>query len=171
MLNRLLIFLLTLTLAGNVMSQSKQKEADLKAVYIYNFTRYIEWDSSAMKNDFIIGVIGASPVTRSLTQVARSNKIKNKRIIVRVFDKPEQIETCHVLFIPRWSPYSLNSILDQTGKGTLTVSEQPGYAKMGTAFNFVLERQKLRFEVSLKALYLSGLKAGSQLLKLATIVD
>lgn len=171
MLKRLFIFLLISSLAGRGISQSQPKEADLKAVFIYNFTRYIEWDSSSLKNDFIIGVIGPSPVTRSLTQIARSNKVKNKRIIVRVYDKPEQIEACHVLFIPRWGSYSLNSVLDRVGRGTLTVSEQPGYAKMGTAFNFVVDREKLRFEVNLKALYLSGLKAGSQLLKLATIVD
>jgi hypothetical protein len=61
--------------------------------------------------------------------------------------------------------------LEKTNKGTLTVSDEPGLAKQGTAFNFVLVHDKLKFEANLKALYLSGLKVSSQLLKLAIIID
>jgi hypothetical protein len=170
MLKRITFLLLILISAGKGIAQGT-KEADLKAVFIYNFIRYIEWDSSSLKNDFVIGVIGNSRVTKSLSEIARTKTAKNKKIIVRVYEKPEHIEACHILFISRWIPYSLSSVLDQAGKGTLTIGEQPGYAKMGTAFNFVVDRDKLRFEVNLRALYLAGLKAGSQLLKLATIVD
>lgn len=157
--------------AGRAISQNSQQEANLKAVFIYNFTRYIEWDTANIKNDFVIGVIGPSGVTPALSQIARTKSVKNRRIVVHIFNKPDEIENCNILFIPQRLPFSLSTILDRVGKGTLTVSEQPGYARMGTAFNFVLDRDKLKFEANLKALYLSGLKAGSQLLKLATIVD
>ncbi len=53
----------------------------------------------------------------------------------------------------------------------LTISEEPGMAKQGTAFNFVIINDKLKFEANLKAIYLAGLKAGSQLLKLGILVD
>ncbi|HMC99217.1 MAG TPA: YfiR family protein, partial [Ferruginibacter sp.] len=66
---------------------------------------------------------------------------------------------------------SLQSVLDRAGKGVLTVSEEPGLAKQGTAFNFIVNNDKLKFEANLKAIYAAGLKAGAQLLKLAIIVD
>lgn len=171
MVKHIFIFLLFMIPAGKVMSQSQQQENNLKAVFIYNFTRYVEWDSTSLKNDFVIGVIGNSSVTKSLLQIARAKTVKGKRIIVKVFNSPEDIVYCHILFIPRFSSFSLTSILDKVNRGTLTVSEQSGYAKMGTIFNFVIDRDKLRFEVNLRSLNISGLKAGSQLLKLATIVD
>ncbi len=171
MIKRCLFFLLLYAISVSALAQAEEQESKLKAVFIYNFTNYIEWDSSSVKNDFVIGIVGSSPVTNSLLQVAKSKSVKNKKIVVRVFNKPEEIESCNILFIPRRIPWSLFSILDKVGRQTLTVSEQPGYARLGTAFNFVIVNDKLRFEASLRSLYVAGLKAGSQLLKLAIIVD
>jgi len=171
MLKRILLFLVITSSGSSIVAQTSESEAALKAVFIYNFTQYIEWDSTAMKNDFVIGVVGSSGVTKSLQQIARTKTVKNKKIIVRVFSKPEEIGGCHILFIPQKLPYPLQAVLEKVRRETLTVSEQPGYARMGTAFNFIIEKDKLRFEANLKAISSSGLKAGSQLLKLATIVE
>ncbi|MES1224887.1 MAG: YfiR family protein, partial [Bacteroidota bacterium] len=62
-------------------------------------------------------------------------------------------------------------ILEKVEKRTLTVSEEEGYAKRGTAFNFVIKNDKLKFESNLNAINAAGLKAGSQLLKLAILVN
>jgi YfiR/HmsC-like len=56
-------------------------------------------------------------------------------------------------------------------KGTLTISEQPGFAGMGTAFNFVPDHDKLKFEANVNSINEAGLKASSKLLKLAIIVN
>jgi hypothetical protein len=153
------------------MAGAQEQEANLKAVFIYNFTRYIDWDTTGAGNDFIIGIIGPSAVTGSLMEIAKKNTVKNKKIIIRQFSKPEDIEYCHILFIPQKLPFPLYSILNRVGKGMLTISEEPGYAKQGTAFNFVIKDDKLKFEADLKAIYSAGLRAGSQLLKLAIIID
>jgi len=148
-------------------------EANLKAVFIYNFTRYIEWDTASNldKNNFVIGVLGSTPVSSALSEVARTNRVNNKRIVIRRYSKPEEIENCHILFIPKGIPFSLPSVLQRTQRGTLTVSEDVGFARQGVALNFVINNDKLKFEVNLKSLYDAGLKASSQLLKLAVIVD
>jgi hypothetical protein len=151
--------------------QLHEPEADVKAAFIYNFINYIEWDQPNNDNDFTIGVIGSSPVTESLMNIAKTSTAKNKKIVVRVFNKPEDIGDCQILFIPQNSPFSLHSILEKTDKGMLTISEENGYAKQGTAFNFVIIKDKLKFEANLKTIYTEGLKASSQLLKLAIIVD
>jgi hypothetical protein len=172
MLKRSLSILFFCFIAANAMAQNERKEANLKAVFLYNFTRYIEWDSAVVTgNDFVIGIIGPSSITSPLLEIAKTNRVGNKRIMIRRYDKPEEISFCHILFIPQNLPFSLASILERTPKGVLTVGEANGFAKQGTAFNFFISRDKLKFEANLKTLFLAGLKVSSQLLKLAVIVD
>jgi YfiR/HmsC-like len=158
------------SVAGTAMAQAQEKEANLKAVFIYNFTKYVDWDTSGAENDFVIGIIGSSAVTAPLLDIAKTNTVKNQKIIIRLFNKPDEITYCHILFIPQKLSFSLQSILDRVGKGTLAVSEEADYARQGTAFNFVIINDKLKFEANLKAIYSAGLKASSQLLKLAKII-
>lgn len=152
-------------------AQSQDQEANLKAVFIYNFTKYIDWDNGDAENKFIIGILGPSPLDRPINEIARTNSIKNKRIILKHFSKAEDISYCHILFIPRNNRIPLQSVLDKIDKGVLTISEEAGFARQGSAINFVVNNDKLKFEVNLKAISSAGLKAGSQLLKLAIIVD
>ena len=143
----------------------------LHAVFIYNFTKYIDWEKNNNDQEFVIGVLGNSPVANSLSEIARTRLAKNKKIVIRNYSKPEEIERCNILFIPKANGFSLESILDHTGKGILTISEEDGFAKQGTALNFKIVNDKLKFEANLKSIYAAGLTASSQLLKLAIIVD
>jgi hypothetical protein len=152
-------------------AQTTEKEANLKAAFIYNFTEYIDWQTSNNSGDFVIGVIGNSPLSASLKEIAARNRVKNKRIIVKTFDQPSEIEFCNILFIPKNSNFSLKEILKNTSPGMLTISEEEGYGEMGTGFNFLIRNNKLKFEANLKALARSDLKVSSQLLKLAIIVN
>jgi YfiR/HmsC-like len=171
MLKRVLFLVLVLSFSGTVSAQIQEREASLKAAFIYNFTKYIEWDTSSGPNEFVIGIIGPSPVTQLLNEIAATNTVGNKKIVVRQFSKPEDISYCEILFIPQKLPFSLHSILSKVGKGMLTISEEDGYAKQGTAFNFFIKNDKLKFESNINVINASGLKAGSQLLKLAVLVD
>jgi hypothetical protein len=172
MLKRFLFLSLCCLAGGLAMAQTQEQEANLKAAFIYNFTKYVEWDRSGTdNNNFVIGVLGSSPVVKPLMEIARTKTIKNKNIVLQVYSRPEEINGCQILFIPEKNPFSLNAILDRTGKGMLTISEETGFARMGTAFNFVVINNKLKFEANLNAIYLAGLRASSQLLKLAIIVN
>ncbi len=170
MLKKFLPLFLLLSFAKTVEVRAQEKEATLKAAFIFNFTKYIDWDTTRNNDDFVIGVIGPSAVTPPLADIAKDNLANNKRIVIRQFSKPDEITWCNILFIPQKNHYLLQNILDRTGKGTLTISEEEGYAKQGTAFNFVIINDKLKFESNLNAINAAGLKASSQLLKLAILV-
>jgi hypothetical protein len=146
------------------------KEYKLKAAFLYNFIQYIEWPP-AQSNEYIVGIIGSSPIEQPLKEIALTRPANDKKIVVRHFNSADEISYCNILFIARDMAPSLNEILAKTPKGTLTVSEKPGYARQGTAINFVVVDNKLKFESNLKALNACGLKASSQLLKLAILVD
>jgi hypothetical protein len=149
----------------------KASEYNLKAAFIYNFTKFIEWKTASGDNEFIIGIIGASPINDALIEVIKTETVNGKKIIIKQFNKAAEISDCHILFISRSAGAALEDILDKTaGKGMLIVSEQDGYAKNGTAINFVIVNRKLKFEANVKAINAAGLAASSQLLKLAIIV-
>jgi hypothetical protein len=155
-----------------VPSQTEDSEYDIKAAFIYQFTNYIDWDSLIPGDQFIIGIIGNSPVNEQLDEIARTKNVKGKKIVIRRFDKLEEIGPCHILFIPRKASFPFSDILAKIeSKGTLTITEKAGYAKKGAAINFVEVDDKLKFEANPKSINDAGLKASSQLLKLAIIVN
>lgn len=151
-------------------AQVPEKESTLKAAFIYNFTKYIEWDANNA-DDFTIYIMGNSSIYEPLSEIASTKTVRNKRIVIRRINTPEEITGCNVLFISAGNSYPLTTIFANTGKGTLTISETPGYANMGTAINFVIVNDKLKFEANVKSINDEGLKASSQLLKLAKIID
>jgi hypothetical protein len=169
---KILVLLLFTICSITVLSQrEKVGEYNMKAAFIYNFTKYVEWKAATGENEFIIGVIGTSPISDPLVEVVRTETVDGKKIVIKQFNKPAEIGFCHILFISRNATIALEDILAKTaGKGMLIVSEQDGYAEQGTAINFIIVNRKLKFEANVKAINAAGLTASSQLLKLAIII-
>ena len=109
------------------MAQVQEKEADIKAAFIYNFTKYIDWDTTVDENNFTIGVIGYSPVTASLNEIAKTYTIKNKRIVIRTFDRPEDIEYCNILIYPGKPSFSIGVDTWQGWKGCAYRKRRNGF--------------------------------------------
>ena len=150
----------------------ESEEYSVKAAFIYKFTNYIDWGTLTPANDFVIGIVGTSPIKDQLNEIARTKTVNTRKIVIKQFNKVEDIEACQILFIPDRSTLKLDDILGRlTAKGTLTISERDGYAERGTEINFVEVDNKLKFEANPKAINAAGLKASSQLLKLAIIVE
>lgn len=168
-----ILFLLALfTTSVIAQPQTEAEELNLKAAFIYNFTRFIEWDDDVFPNDFVIGVLGNSMIDEPLEEIAQSHKAVNKEIKIRRFTSLDEIEKCNILFISKNVKISLVDILAKTDlKKTLIISEKENYAKQGACINFVIINKKLKFEVNIKAIDNAGLKISSQLLKLAIIIE
>ena len=170
---RVILLLLCFCVGSSFRQDKESSEYKLKAVFIYNFTLYVDWDPSIKSDEFVIGVLGNSPIDEPLEEIARTKTCNGKKITIRHYNSADELSQsfCHILFIPRNSSASLDAVLSKVPKGTMTVSEKPGCAARGTAMNFVIVDNKLRFESNPKAITSAGLKASSQLLKLAIIVE
>lgn len=167
-----LLHVLMLACSFGCLAQDETTEYDIKAAFIYKFTNYIDWGSQFQGNEFVIGIVGSSPVKDKLDEIARTQTVNNKKIVVRQFKKLDEISPCQMLFVSQDSPLHLKDILAKiTGKGTLIISEKDGDAKRGTCINFVEMDNKLKFEANPKCISAAGLKASSQLLRLAIIVE
>jgi hypothetical protein len=165
----LLIFIVSDSFA---VSQTEAEEYKLKAAFMYNFTNFIEWAPDPSADVFIIGVLGPSLIIDPLTEIAKTKKVNNKRIVIKEFSSPEELTFCNILFISQKTSFPMDLILNKVlFKNTLVVSEKNGSAAQGACINFVVVNDKLKFETNLTALNSTGLKVSSQLLKLAIIVN
>lgn len=172
MLKRITFLLLLCCFAkAAAWGQAGNQESSLKAVFIYNFTKYIEWDNLNADENFIIGIMGSSALDGAIKTIATKNFVKNKKIILRHFNSVEEMSYCHILFIPGDYPVPVRTIAEKVDKKVLVIGEKQGAAKQGASINFTVVNDKLKFEINPDNVYAAKLKASSQLLKLAIIVD
>jgi hypothetical protein len=169
---RFISLLMLLLMVGICYGQTEAEESNLKAAFIYNFTRFIEWEPAAIADEFVIGVIGTSSIDEPLEEISKTRTVNTKKIIIRHFEKIEDLDNCNILFIPKAVKVPIQEIIAKTEKkNILLISEKQGYASKGSSINFVIIDNKLKFEANMKAINSAGLKVSAQLLKLAIIVN
>jgi hypothetical protein len=154
--------------------QPKANEFQVKAAYLYNFGRFVEWpdQSGTGRNDsFEICVLGADPFGSALDATLAGETIGGKSVLAKRIAKPEDVNSCRILFISSSEESHLKEVLaalDQTR--VLTVSDIPRFSERGGMIGFVLEGNRVRFDVNLASAQDVGLTLSSELLKVATSV-
>ena len=152
------------------------REYPLKALFIYNFGGYVEWPSTAYASaeaPFVIGVLGAAPLEATLKELAATKTVAGRKIVVERIASVDAIRPCQILFIARnvsgqQQRMALERLQDQP---VLIVGESEGFAALGGSVNFIVESNKIRFEINLDAAKQHQLKISSKLLALAKIVQ
>jgi hypothetical protein len=145
----------------------------LHAMFIYHFTKYINWPQNKSRNEFNIGVIGNSPITIELQQLLRDKLINNKKVVVKSeFLKRLSPENYDIIFLSAEESGNL-SLLDEVTNGfpVLIITEQDGMLKKGSMINFLVKEEKLRFEISKTKMLSRNLNVSNELLKLATKIQ
>lgn len=149
----------------------QEGEYSLKAAFIYRFTEYVEWEGMPKDEDFKIAILGDTPLTANLIDIAENAEVGNRKIDVEEYDNLNEIDGCQILFVSRESSVPLQTILHKfNGKETLIVTERDGYGERGSCINFFLSESKIRFEVNLEAVEKAGLAVSSQLLQHAVVI-
>jgi len=155
--------------------KSDAEEYEVKAAFIYNFTKFVEWDPTETAPTFVIGVIGESAIYKPLLQLATTKTINNKKIEVMkcTATSPSNCK-CQILFVPE----SINGKDFQefvtelsVSKNVLIISESKGFLNNGSAINFLVSENRIKFEINIGSLNKYNLKASSQLLKLASSIQ
>jgi len=117
-------------------------------------------------------VIGNSDIVNSLRRVAEKKFVKNIPIRVAHYQSVDDLRYCHILFISASEKNQLDPILAKLKKRkTLTIGDTPGFCESGVMINFFMQEDRLKFEMNLAKLESAGLKASSQIKKLARIVE
>jgi hypothetical protein len=154
--------------------QAKPNEYQVKAAYLYNFGRFVKWPQPASgdKNDsFAVCVLGQDPFGQTLDATLTGETLDGKPVKIRRLAKAQDAADCRILFVSLTEEHHLKEILaaiDQAG--VLTVSEIPGFSQRGGIIQFVVEGDRVRFEINLANAESSRLVLSSELLKVAATV-
>jgi hypothetical protein len=142
-------------------------EYSVKAMFIYNFTKYVEWPATSDQRAIQIAVSGYTPVQKALIELSQHINAGQKKLQVLHLD-PNSATQYHVIFVPHEEQERLEEIAKRfQGKGVLIVSEEAKNASKGAAINLLVSDNKIRFEVFLSNARNGGVKISSQLTNLA----
>jgi len=154
--------------------QSKPSEYQVKAAYLYNFSRFIEWPArpaAETGEPFAICVLGKDPFGPILDATVSGQGAGAQGLVARRLTKPEDALACQILFVGDSEEGHLKEILTALGKvSILTVSDIPRFSERGGMIEFVLKGDRVRFEVNLSNAVNAGLAVSSDLLKVALTV-
>jgi hypothetical protein len=148
-------------------------EYKVKAGYLYNFGKFVEWPAAARsKTTFRIGIVDDGKVFASMEAVLQGKKVSGRTIELLHNPPDDEMKTCHILFIARSANKRAGSILGALGTApVLTVGEFDRFAHNGGRINFVVKEDSVRLEINLAAAEAAGLKISSELASLATVVS
>ena len=151
-------------------------EYRVKAGFIYNFAKFIDWpktDASQDPNTILICIVPDTPETDVFLSL-RNKSIGSKRIEVKKYQdvKAKEIEHCQILFLDsKDEEFIKESLLIVKYRSILTIGHMRKFTQAGGIINFFTEENRLRFEVNLNAAKRARIKLGSQILMSAEIVD
>lgn len=173
-----LLLVMGLMLCGPLAIQSSSaeslKEYELKAAFIYNFTKFIEWPPESLpitNTSFVVGVAGFSPTTVELKKIAHDRKIGGRDLVVIDVKTPAALGNVQILLIPAAEDSRLKGWLASVrGRPVLTIGESEAFAQQGGMINFLRAEEKIRFEIYMDQVDAASLKVSAQLQKLARIV-
>ena len=150
----------------------KPTEYEVKAAYIYNFAKFIEWPAIFRDGSDVIHVcvIGDDPFGPSLTAIG-GKTVGKRRIGIRNLTSLQNTGGCEILFIAGSEEGELERIVEAVKDApVLTTGDTKGFAQQGVMINFYLENNKVLFEINPKAAMRAGMKISSTLLRIARIV-
>lgn len=148
------------------------REYTIKAAYLYQLGRYITWPSQAFagpQSPFVIGVLEPDFVGPDLRKIAGAKTLDGRPIEVKTFARPEDVQQCHILYLPRGAEAKLPKALMSrlAGTHTLLVGESEEFLDRGGAIAFVVRENNVRLIIALEAAQREQLQVSSKLLQIA----
>lgn len=168
---RCALLLLACGLAGLSAAVS---ESQLKAVFLFNFSHFVEWPAAALPRDsapFVIGVLGNDPFGHDLDEVVRGEAVNQHALAIERYPTVADIRSCQILFIPAAELYHLDGIVSQLEqRSVLTVTDAEGPLPRGVIIGLFRQDNRIRLRIDLQAARASNLTISSKLSRAAEIV-
>lgn len=151
---------------------SAPTEYQIKAAFLYNFAKFVQWPPQAFASPtspIVIGVLGKNNFGDVLEKTIRGKVINDRPLQFKQFHSVKEATNCQILFISTSEKNSLPKILDDLqGASVLTVSETDHFTEAGGMINFIIEDNKIHFQINNEAAKKARLTISSKLLSLAT---
>jgi hypothetical protein len=174
-LRKVKLFLVSFIFLGHIVAaQQSSPEYQIKAVFLYNFTQFVEWPASAFSDKqepFVIGVLGEDRFGKYLDETVSGEKISTHPLVVKRFHNVEEVKDCHIIFLSEPMTEDMDKVINYLkGKNILTVSDASEFIKSGGMIKFFNENDKIKIRINLEAAKEANLVISSKLLRLAEVV-
>ena len=177
---RLIAFHLGLLIFGHLAiaprgrAQDSHSEYQVKAAYLFNFLKFVEWPEGAFADPLapiVIGIVGDDPFEDALPQVVVGKTVQGRDLVIRKYRVGEDLRTSHILFISASEKRRLPQLLaGLRGSNVLTVADFEGFLEEGGMIQLFSENNRVRFAINVDAAVRAKLKLSSKLLSLARVV-
>ena len=135
-----------------------------ETLYMYNFTKMIEWPANKKSGNFIIGIVGKGDVNKYAATMLNGKMVGSQKIVVKEFSSASAASGCHILFLTSSKLSDFSTALSKAkSMNALLITDKAGYGKKGAAINFLMAGSKLNFEINNATINASKLKASSKL--------
>lgn len=168
--------LMLLLLAQQLLAVQPQAldEYQVKAAFLFNFVRFVDWPAAAFDSPtapIVIGIVGGDPFGEEIDRLIDKKVVNGHPLEVRRFRDWKSVGKVHVLFVSGSDRQAAAKVIDAVRKSAvMTVGEAEGFAQAGGVCNFTREGARIGFEINVNAAARAGLTLSSRLLALARIV-
>jgi hypothetical protein len=156
--------------APAVAERPESSEAAVKAAFLYNFTKFVEWPGSAFPQPstaFVVCAFADGAFRKELENILQSEQVRGRPIAIA----PASLEDprgCHIAYFAQGDAARQGRILDGLKRSpVLTVGEGRRFLEQGGLIAFMLENDRVRFAINRRAADSAGLSISSKLLRVA----
>jgi hypothetical protein len=163
-----------LLLAARFSEAQPTLENDVKAVFLYNFTKFIEWPPPAAPagGAFRLCLLADADFADAVDRTITGETVEGRHLERVEPQSPDDVHNCAILYVGRrHSERAVRFLAAARNLPVLTVGEGPAFLEQGGAIGFVLENNRVRFDISTVAMQRSGLRVSSKLLRVARTVE
>jgi len=165
---------LLLAVGQGICGEASFTEYQVKALFLFNFAKYVEWPAEAFASTtspIVIGVVGDNKFGDQLKKAVDGKSIGGRPLLFRQIEKDDEMAGCHIVFVSASETKRLPDILERLkAKPVLTVSEIERFVEQGGVIGFVKRQDRIRLEIDLDAAQRARLQLSSKLLSVADTV-
>jgi len=159
----------------STMGAATPSEYQVKAVFLFNFSRFIEWPREAFTSvnaPFVVGIFGHDPFGKELDEVVKGESVDGHPLVIKRVQNAAEAAECQILFIHQSEDKRLaEAVAAVGGRSTLTVSDVPGATQRGVMIRLVTQEGRIRMRIDADAARAARLTISSNLLRSAQVVN
>ena len=147
---------------------------EVKAAFLYNFARFTEWPNTAFSSaasPFSIGIASDEALRQTVERVISGKVVGGRTLTTRIVRDAKDVADIQMLFVSGAGPSRIDELLKALRRQpVLTVGDVDSFCVQGGMINFLLEDNRVRFEIRIDATEQAGLRVSSRVLTLAKAI-
>lgn len=160
--------------ARTAVAQELASEYRVKAAFLLNFAKFVEWPAESLgkvTDPINVCIFGQDPFQGDLEQVIRNKTVNNRALAAHRISTPSQARTCHIVFISSLEKARSRELLaGLRDASALTVGEDPEFARSGGMITFVIDDDRVRFDINLGPAAAARVRISAKVLSVARTV-